>query len=228
MTSLFLKGLAPCLSNLTYRWVLFGPHGFKWNQWLKWKTWDVVVKMEVSDFFGKVWQYWLAVPREEIDSGWIETQDLWCALAPSCLTGPGMDFQGPAAVYQLLPSLLHTLTLSASRAQKEAGAGLEEVCLSRMREIDSGQGWGRSVSGRDLWPFALAGRIVHGCGNVLGSQWGWMQSATAPLDWSLRSCTALRCRAEAAFLWLSSDLGGKNSKEWMSEGPGKMTQWTGI
>ena len=61
-----------------------------------------------------------------------------------------MDFQGPAAVYQLLPRLLHTLTLSASLAQKEAGAGLEEVSLSRMREIDSGQGWGRSVSGRDL------------------------------------------------------------------------------
>ena len=55
-----------------------------------------------------------------------------------------------------------------------------------------------------------------------------MQSATAPLDWSLRSCTALRCRAEAAPLWLSSDLEGKNLKEWMSEGPGKMTQQTGI
>ena len=55
-----------------------------------------------------------------------------------------------------------------------------------------------------------------------------MQSAMALLDWSLWSCTALRCRAEAAPLWLTSDLGGKNSKEWMSEGPGKMTQWTGL
>lgn len=61
-----------------------------------------------------------------------------------------MDFQRPAAVYQLLPSLLHTLILSVSLAQKEGAAGLEEFSLSRMREIDSGQGWGRSVSSRDL------------------------------------------------------------------------------
>lgn len=131
----------------------------------------------------------------------------------------GVDFQRPAAVYQLLPSLLHTYIICISSSGGDAG--LEEFSLSRMREIDSGQGGGRSVSSRDLWPLCTGWEDNAWLWGCPGKPVGPDAECCGPASWSLWYCTALHCRAEAAPLWLTFDPGGKNSKEWIGEGPGK-------
>lgn len=163
------------------------------------------------------WQF----PGKKLTQAGIETQDLWCASphhvhrsrrgfpeACCCLSAPSQ-------------SASHTYIICISSSEGGA-AGLEEFSLSRMREIDKGQGGG---AGEQQGPVTLCTGWednAAGCGDVPGSQWGRMQSATALLDWSLWYCTRLGdWRAEAAPLWLTFDPGGKNSKEWMSEGPGK-------
>lgn len=51
----------------------------------------------------------------------------------------------------------------------------------------------------------------------------WIAACGLVQSWAAEQ-TLLLCLPQ----WLNSDLGGKNSKERMSEGPGKMTQWMGV
>lgn len=162
-------------------------------------------------FLWKVWQYWLAIPREEIDSGWIETQDLWCASVPSCLTAPGVDF--PEACCCLsAPSQSASHTYIICISSSEGGGRWPGRILKSVKDeerIMAGVGRRWAAGTCDPCTGWEDNAWLWGCP---GSQWGRMQSATALLDWSLWYCTALHCRAEAAPLWLTFDPGGRTQR----------------